>query len=56
MTGPGRLRWILHPATRHPVEIVFDSGIYLPDVDLWLDPTRARGRAVVSSSTGKTKR
>jgi Cft2 family RNA processing exonuclease len=30
------------------VEIVFQSGIYLPEIDLWLDPTRARSRAVVS--------
>jgi len=31
-----------------PVEIAFDSGIYLPEIDLWLDPTRKRDRAVVS--------
>jgi Cft2 family RNA processing exonuclease len=30
------------------VEIIFDCGIYLPEIDLWLDPTRGRPRAVVS--------
>lgn len=30
------------------VEITYQSGIYLPEIDLWLDPTRARDRAVVS--------
>jgi DNA ligase-1 len=30
------------------VQIEFDSGIYLPEIDLWLDPTRAKTRAVVS--------
>jgi Cft2 family RNA processing exonuclease len=30
------------------VEISFQSGIYLPQIDFWLDPTRARPRAFVS--------
>jgi Cft2 family RNA processing exonuclease len=30
------------------VEISFQSGIYLPEIDFWLDPTRARPCAFVS--------
>ena len=30
------------------MEIQFHSGIYLPEIDLWLDPTKPRDRAVVS--------
>ena len=30
------------------MEITFASGIYLPEIDFWLDPTRARSRAFVS--------
>jgi Cft2 family RNA processing exonuclease len=30
------------------VEIIFDSGIYLPEIDFWLDPTRPKRRAFVS--------
>lgn len=30
------------------MEITFDSGIYLPEIDFWLDPTRARPRTFVS--------
>lgn len=30
------------------MQVTFQSGIYLPDIDLWLDPTRRRDRAVVS--------
>ncbi len=30
------------------MEIQFQSGIYLPEIDFWLDPTRARSRAFVS--------
>jgi Cft2 family RNA processing exonuclease len=32
------------------MEIHFQSGIYLPEIDLWLDPTRPQERAVVSAS------
>lgn len=28
--------------------ILWDSGVYLPELDLWLDPRQARGRAVIS--------
>ncbi len=30
------------------MEISFQSGIHLPEIDFWLDPTRARSRAFVS--------
>jgi Cft2 family RNA processing exonuclease len=30
------------------VQVEYRSGIYLPEVDFWLDPTRARPRAFVS--------
>lgn len=30
------------------MEIVFQSGIYLPEIDFWLDPTRPQARAFVS--------
>jgi Cft2 family RNA processing exonuclease len=30
------------------VEVQFQSGIYLPEIDLWLDPTRSQRRAVVT--------
>lgn len=30
------------------VQVEFHSGIYLPEIDLWLDPTRRQSRAVVS--------
>ena len=30
------------------MEITYQSGIYLPEIDFWLDPTRPRGRAFVS--------
>ena len=30
------------------MEISFQSGIYLPEIDFWLDPTRPRPRAFVS--------
>lgn len=30
------------------MQITYDKGIYLPEIDLWLDPTKARGRAFVS--------
>ena len=28
--------------------ILWDSGVYLPDLDLWLDPRRPRRRAIIS--------
>lgn len=28
--------------------ILWDSGVYLPDLDLWLDPRRSRRRAIIS--------
>jgi hypothetical protein len=28
--------------------ILWDTGVYFPDLDLWLDPTRPRHRAVIS--------
>ena len=37
--------------TRIPIE-VRDGGIYLPEVDLWLDPTRKKALAFVSHAHG----
>ena len=34
--------------TRNPIEVVYDGGIYLPEVDLWLDAHRRKPRAFVS--------
>lgn len=34
------------------MEITFQSGIYLPELDLWLDATRVKERAVVSHAHG----
>ena len=42
--------WEGHPTPprQTTLEIVFDAGIYLPEIDFWLDPTRRQTRAFVS--------
>ena len=35
------------PATSH-IEVLFRQGIYLPELDLWLDPHRSKERAFIS--------
>lgn len=34
------------------MEVTFQSGIYLPEIDFWMDPTRAKRRAFVSHAHG----
>ena len=34
------------------IEVRYDGGLYLPEIDLWLDPPRAKPRAFVSHAHG----
>jgi DNA ligase-1 len=36
------------PSSPRPIALQHTGGIYLPDLDLWLDPSRPVGRAFVS--------
>ena len=31
-----------------PIQVIYDGGVYLPEVNLWLDPNRRKERAFVS--------
>ena len=56
-TGPLASPLFLLPACRHPVsvavsrrviEVRFQRGVHLPELDLWLDPWEAKPHAFVS--------